>query len=346
MSCEKRSFGFLADGREVFCYTLKNRMGAYVTLSEFGAALVECAVPDKNGSMGDVALGFSTVTPYTEEVGSIGAVCGRFANRIANASFMLNGKPVHVTANVGKNHLHGGKEGFNHKLWQGNPEGDKVTFTLLSPDGEEGYPGALTARVTYAFDESNTLTLSYWAQSTKDTVINLTNHSYWNMEGADSGSARGNLIRIHAARYTPLNEEKVPAGVIEPLPAALDLQRFTKISDGLLNGHEQLRIGNGYDFNYIINRTSPGLTLAAELYGPVSGRKMSVYTTLPGIQFYSGNFLGGFAAKNGAVYNPGAGMALETQLFPDSPNHPEWPSCLLRPGETYTSETRFSFSAE
>ena len=341
MVCSVRSFGFLPTGEETHLYTLTNSSGASVSVSDFGATLVSCCVPDKNGTLADVSLGFEDVTPYTGEVGSIGGICGRYANRIARGELILDGKAYTLPLNDGNHHLHGGTPGFHQRLWTAQVLPEGLLLTLLSPDGENGYPGTVRASVLYAFTDDNTLRLTYGAESDAPTVINLTCHAYWSMDGADGRSARDNLLIINAARFTPITDETIPDGRFLPVEGAVDFRTEKSIADGLKQDCDQLRFGHGYDINYILD--GEGMKEAATLTGPVSGRRMRIFTTEPGMQLYSGNYLGGWVGKGGIAYTVGTGVALETQHFPDTPHHPDWPSVRLTPDKPFSSVTEFRF---
>lgn len=341
MSCTVSCFGLLPTGEEARLYTLTNSSGASVSVSDFGATLVRCIVPDKKGELRDVALGFESAAPYAGDAGSIGALCGRFANRIANGELRLNGELYRLPINDGHHHLHGGVPGFGQRLWEAKAGTDSVTFSLLSPAGDNGYPGTVTASVTFTWTEENILRLTYGAETDAPTVINLTCHAYWNMDGADGRTARESLLKINADLYTPITDTVIPDGRVLPVDPVMDFRKEKTVAQGLANSCDQLTFGTGYDVNYIIN--GEGLREAAVLTGPASGRRLRVYTTEPGMQLYTGQHLGNFIGKGGAVYAPGTGIALETQHFPDTPNHPEWPSVTLLPGKPFSSVTEFRF---
>ena len=349
MSVTTELFGTLQDGREAHLYTIAHPTGSSVTVTDFGAAVVKVLVPDCIGRPGDVALGFDSLAMYEQELGNFGAVCGRFANRLSRASLPLDRYVYPLTRNDGPNTLHGGAVGFHHKLWDAEVIGeDEVRFTLFSPDGEEGFPGDLTVSVTYAFSEENVLSLTYEAAAGgKNTVANLTNHTYWNLDGDTFGSILDHSIRIHASHFTPTNEYNVPDGRILPVKGAFDLRAYRPLREGVQSQDEQILQANGYDHNFVLDAYD-GKTLvkAADLKGTVSGRRMEVWTTLPGIQLYTGNHFSGLSGKGGMRYNKSAGVALETQFFPDSPHHPAWPQPKVKAGETQTSRTEFRFFAD
>ena len=337
------AFGTLADGRKAKLYTLKNASGACVSVSDYGATLVKCVVPDRNGVLGDVALGFESAACYEKDVGYIGGLCGRYANRIAAGELCIGDKTYALPVNSGKHHLHGGTPGFSNRIWEAETEEDSVVFSLLSPDGDNNYPGTVRVTVKYTWSEENRLTVCYYAETDAPTVINLTLHAYWNMDGADGRTARNNLLRLYASRYTPITADVIPDGRILPADGPLDFTSEKPISEGLRGESGQLLFGGGFDINYVLDKNETGL--AAELTGTESGRKMQIYTTEPGIQLYTGNFLGGYTGKYGAAYTPGTGIALETQHFPDTPHHSDWPSVSLLPGTPFTSKTEFRFTA-
>lgn len=341
MSCSVTDFGLLSTGEQTHLFTLTNRSGASVSLSDYGATLVKCLVPDKAGVLADVTLGFDSVTTYTGNAGSIGGLCGRFANRIAYGELVIDGKTYQLPINDGKHHLHGGVPGFNQVLWTGEAAEDSVTFTLVSPDGDNGYPGTVKVRVTYTWTEDNVLRIAYCAETDAPTVINLTSHAYWCMDGADGRTARDTLVKINASYFTPITPEVIPDGRVLPVEGAVDFRKEKSVAAGLAETCDQLTYGTGFDCNFIID--GEGLREAATLTGPASGRRLSVYTTEPGMQLYTGQHLGNFIGKGGAVYAPGTGIAVETQHFPDTPHHPEWPSVMLLPGKPFTSLTEFRF---
>ncbi|MBQ7278507.1 MAG: galactose mutarotase [Clostridia bacterium] len=348
MSVSKRSFGTLQDGRGSSLYTIENRQGCRASITDFGAALVSLVVPDKQGRMEDVVLGFDCVTPYEGSIGSMGAVCGRFANRIARASLPLNRKVYPLPRNDGPNTLHGGLVGFHHRLWTGEAvDQNSVRFTYLSPDGEEGFPGELLCAVTYRFSEDNVLSLTYEAAAKADTVANLTNHSYFNLDGAASGTIYDHSIRIHASRFTPITDETIPTGELAPVKGVFDLRAYRTVREGVFSTEEQIAFGTGYDHNFVLDGyDGKSLFKAVDLKAPVSGRRMEVWTTLPGIQLYTGNFIRDLQGKEGIPYHKGQALCLETQFYPDCPHHPAWPQAKVCAGETQRSVTEFRFFRE
>ena len=349
MAVIAESFGTLRDGREAHLYTIIAASGSAVVLTDFGAAIVKVLVPDGLGRPGDVVLGFDSVDLYEQELGNFGAVCGRFANRLSRASLPLDRRVYPLTRNDGPNTLHGGAVGFHHKLWETEILGeDAVRFTLFSPDGEEGFPGDLTVSVTYAFTAENVLSLQYEAAAgAKNTVANLTNHTYWNLDGDTFGSVLDHSVRVHASRFTPTNEFNVPDGRLLSVKGAFDLRAYRTVREGVQSRDEQITKVNGYDHNFALDGYD-GRTLskAADLKAAVSGRRMEVWTTLPGVQLYTGNHFDRFPGKGGMRYNRYAGLALETQFYPDAPHHPAWPQPTVKAEEVQRSRTEYRFFAE
>jgi aldose 1-epimerase len=342
-------FATTAEGIPIHAFTIANRNGCTATVIEFGASLVSLNVPGRGGRFGDVVLGFNTLDDYRRNPFYIGGTIGRYGNRIAGGIFRLNGKEVRLTANDGKNHLHGGTGGFHTKYWKGeesvSDEGEGVSLTLVSPDGEEGYPGTLTASVTYRLTHGNAIRIEYRAATDRDTVVNLTNHSYFNLAGEGTPDILNHRMCIHADRFTPVDTTLIPTGQFLPVQGTpLDFRTPAAVGERIDDVFEQMRLGGGYDHNFVLNRSSEGLVQAARVEDPGSGRVMEVWTTEPGLQFYSGNFLdGSMKGKSGRAYMQRGGCCLETQHFPDSPNKSHFPSTLLRPGETYASMTEYRF---
>jgi aldose 1-epimerase len=342
------------EGKPIEMVTLTNKNGVELHAITYGATITSLKVPDKNGKLADVVLGFDTPDGYTANPPPpfFGAVVGRYGNRIAKGKFTLNGKTYTLATNNGVNHLHGGNKGFDKRLWEvttkETPEGSSATFTRTSPDGEEGYPGTLHASVTYTLTDKNELIVHYHATSDKATPINLTQHTYWNLAGEGSGDILGQVLMINADRYTPVDDTLIPTGQLAPVAGTpFDFRTPTAIGKRIEQNDAQLKKGPGYDHNWVLNRKGPGLELAARLTDPKSGRTLTITTTEPGLQFYSGNFLDGtIKGKSGHVYGHRSGLCLETQHFPDSPNHPKFPSTILEPGKSYDSKTVFTFSAK
>lgn len=342
----KAPFGTTDDGKAVELYSLVNKNGVEAKIATFGATLVSLKAPDRNGKLANVVLGFDTVEPYVEGVPFYGATIGRYGNRIANGKFALDGKIYQLTVNDGQNSLHGGK-GFDKRLWTAKPvetkAGPALKLTYISADGEEGYPGQLTVHVTYTLTNDNALAIGYEATTTKPTVVNLTNHTYFNLTGDPEKTILAHLLTLKADRFTPVNENLIPTGELRPVKGTpFDFSKAAPIGERIGADDEQLKFGRGYDHNWVLN-SSGKLATAAILADPESGRVLEVKTTEPGIQFYSGNFMDGQPAGKGTVYKYRTGLCLETQHYPDSPNHPEFPSTVLKPGQTYRSETAFLF---
>ena len=333
---------------QIEVFRLANAAGAYVDVCNIGAGVTAVVVPDREGRMADVALGYRAYADYVGDGACFGKTPGRFANRIAGGRFTLDGKEYRLTVNNGPNHLHGGPTGFANRLWQGETTGDGVVFTRTSPDGEEGYPGTLTARIAYAWDDDCCLTVLLEAACDAPTIVNLTNHSYFNLSGDPTHPILDNLLTIAADGYTPVDSTFLTLGRIDSVGGTpFDFRRPKAIGAEIDSDDEQLRNGHGYDHNWVLNTNGDIAQLAAKLTSPESGITLEVYTNEPGIQVYTGNFLDGtVTGKKGITYNQRASVCLETQHYPDSPNKPEWPSVVLEPGQTYNSECIFKFSIE
>ena len=343
---DRTAFGRMPDGTAVELLTLRD--GAHrCEIVTYGGAVRSLIVPDLDGAPVDVALGFDTLEDYTSQTKYIGALVGRYANRIGGARFTLDGTGYRLAANDGPNSLHGGAVGFDKQVWTVEAlTGNAVTLSLSSPDGQEGYPGDLTVRVTYTLS-GGALSMEYWAKSGGDTLCNPTNHTYFNLSGHGSGSVEGQYIRLNASRYTPADAGSIPTGEIAPVEGTpMDLRRAQAIGAHTGDAFEQLAMAGGYDHNWVIDGWDGSLRPAAAAWSPDTGIMMEVSTTLPGIQFYAGNFLGGCpAGKGGAVYQDRSGFCLEAQYFPDSPHHPNFPSAVLRAGDVYHSKTVYQFGA-
>ncbi len=342
MAVTRSPFGAMPDGTAVTLFTLKNSHGLEVGAIAYGAAIVSIRTPDRQGHFADVVLGFDRFDAYLTKARYLGTVVGRYGNRIAGGRFMLDGVPVQLTVNSGTNHLHGGNRGFDKVIWSAEPfdrDGHAgIVFTYTSPDGEEGYPGTLKASVTYTLTSRDELILDYSATSDKATPVNLTNHTYFNLAGRDRDVLQ-HLLTLDADRYTPVDAALIPTGEIAPVQGTpFDFRTAAAIGARIDGDHEQLRRGGGYDHNFVLNG-GPALRKVASVAEPSTGRTLEVATTEPGVQFYSGNNLD--LARNG--FGRRAGFCLETQHYPDSPNHPSFPSTILRPGETYRSKTVFTF---
>lgn len=348
-SITRAAFG-TANGQEVALYTLRNDLGMVVEVMTYGATITRLLAPDRNGHSANVVLGFPTLadyvaknSPFPRSGPYFGSIIGRCANRIAGGTFALDGQTYHVGVNSPPSSLHGGIDGFDHKVWTATAvpsthDSVGVELHCTSPDLDEGFPGALSVDVTYTLTNRNALELGYRATTSKPTVVNLTNHTYWNLSGEDSGPIDGHLLRLNASNYTPLDETLIPTGEIAPVAGSeLDFSRSVAIG------------ARRYDHNFVLDR-APGsaeLIEAASVFDPASGRILDVLTTEPGIQLYTGNFLDGtLAGTSGRLYRQGDGLALETQHFPDSPNQPSFPTTVLNPGETFTSTTVFRLSVE
>lgn len=338
----KTQFGTMPDGRPVDLYTLTNANGAVVKITNYGTIITELHVPDRNGQFGDVVLGFDNLAQYLAGHPYFGCTVGRVANRIGGAKFTLDGKTYTLAANNGPNHLHGGLKGFDKVLWQAEPQTDvSVRFTYISPDGEEGYPGNLAVTVVMTWTDQDEIVIEYSATTDKATPVNLTNHSYFNL--ACEGDILGHVLMLSASQYTPADASLIPTGEIRPVAGTpLDFTTPTQIGARFDQLDNKPR---GYDHNFVINRAGKGLALAARVFEPKTGRVMEVFTTEPGIQLYTGNFLdGSLKGKRGVVYKQYTGFCLETQHFPDAVNKPSFPSIILRPGQTYQQTTVYRFS--
>ena len=352
MPSTDRVFGKTPEGVEVRLYTLQNSHGMRATITNYGGIVTSLVVPDRTGRPGDIVLGFDSLEGYLRGSPYFGAIVGRYANRIAGARFVLDGAEQRLAANDHGNALHGGVRGFDKVVWEATPVADSTRSALrlhyVSADGEEGYPGRLEVTVTYEITAANELRITYDATTSRPTVLNLSHHGYFNLGGHASGDILGHELLIAADRYTPVNAALIPTGELAPVEGTpFDFQTATPIGRRIEARDRQLRYGKGYDHNFVVLGTPGALRLAARLRDPRSGRTMEVLTTEPGIQFYSGNFLDGtLIGKGGVAYGHRAGVCLETQHFPDSPNHSEFPTTVLRPGEPLHSETLYRFAAQ
>ena len=343
----REPFGTTPTGEAVELVTLTNAHGVEMRVMTYGGIIVSLRVPDRNGRLGDVVLGYDSLAGYIRDSPYFGAIVGRYGNRIAKGRFTLNGTEYRLAINNGPNHLHGGIRGFDKVVWRAEPfrdaRGAGVVLRHTSPDGDEGYPGTLQATVTYTLTDRNEVRIDYEATTDKATPVNLTQHSYFNLAG--SGDILGHTLMIAADRFTPVDSTLIPTGVLAPVAGTpFDFRTPHAIGERIGDANEQLRFGGGYDHNFVLTRPDTGLALAARLTDSLSGRTLEIRTTEPGVQFYSGNFLdGSITGKGGTVYRHRTGLCLETQHFPDSPNHPEFPSTILEPGRTYRSRTVWTF---
>jgi len=349
MDVQKQVFGKTADGREVELYTLTNTNGLRAKIMTYGAIVVSLEVPDRNGKLADITLGFDTLEEYLKGHPYFGAIVGRYGNRIGRARFTLNGVEYELAANNGANHLHGGIKGFDKVVWDAEPvrgsDAVGVKLTYLSKDGEENYPGNLSCTVVYTLTNSDELKISYEATTDKPTPVNLTHHSYFNLAGQGVSDILSHELMLNADRFTPVDEGLIPTGELRSVKGTpMDFTKPTAIGARVNQDDQQLKYGLGYDHNFVLNSGGGSLAPAAQVYEPTSGRVMEIYTTEPGIQFYSGNFLDGTnVGKGGRVYKHRYGFCLETQHFPDSPNKPHFPSVILSPGRKYTHVTVHKF---
>ncbi|MBI1879877.1 MAG: galactose mutarotase [Chloroflexi bacterium] len=331
-------------------YTLTNKTGAGAKITDYGGIVLSLDAPDRSGALGDVVLGFDTLEEYLRGNPYFGALIGRYGNRIANGKFSLKGIEYTLAQNHAPNSLHGGLKGFDKVFWDARPidssDGSALELTYLSPDGEEGYPGTLLVKVIYTFTPDNALRIDYSATSDKDTVVNLTHHSFFNLAG--KGDILDHVLTLNADKFTPVDKTLIPTGELRPVAGTpFDFNQPTAIGLRIDQADEQLKFALGYDHNWVLNNNDGSLALAAHVFEPSSGRVMEVYTTEPGLQFYSGNFFdGSVTGKGGQIYEQRTGFCLETQHFPDSPNHPHFPSTVLKAGQIYTSTTIYKFSVE
>jgi aldose 1-epimerase len=350
-SVDREPFGHLADGRTIDAITLSNRSRMHLRVLTYGAIIQSLHVPDRDGKLDDVVLGYDTLADYVRDTRYFGAIVGRYANRIANARFMLDGATHQLPANDGPNHLHGGPDGFYRAVWSAEPfedgTGAGVRLALTSPEGDSGYPGTLLVTVVYTLTEMNELIVDFSATTDRATPVNLTQHSYFNLAGHDRGEVLGHELMLAASRFTPVDRTLIPTGELRDVTGTpFDFRKSTAIGSRIRDADEQIVVGNGYDHNFVLDRApNSAASLAARLCEPTSGRVMEVLTTEPGLQLYSGNGLDDRAVgKEWRVYGKYGGVALETQHFPDSPNHPDFPSCIVRPGAELRSRTIFRFS--
>ena len=346
MKLIKELWGKTPCGKEINRYTLINSKGAYVQLSELGAGIVSVTVPDRNGELADVALGYAKAEDYLGDGPCMGKIPGRYANRVALGKFTLDGAEYTLPVNNGPNHLHGGPEGFQNKVWESREHEGGVEFMYYSEDGEMGFPGALKTVARYEWTEDCELRLTITAECDKPTVLNLTNHAYFNLNGEGSGTMLGHTLRMNCSEYLPTDQTQIPLGESAPVAGTpMDFVNEKSVGQDINADFEPLKIGKGYDHCWVIDGAEPGqIQFCCELYAPESGRNMEIYTTQPGVQVYTGNWLTGCPeGKNGHVYNDYDGIAIECQNYPDAPNKADYPSCVLRPGEVYEQAIIFAF---
>ncbi len=348
-SISKAEFGKMADGRTADIYTLTNARGMTARITNYGGIVVSLTAPDRWGKKGDVVLGYNNLADYIKATPYFGAIAGRYANRIAQGQFKLDGVTYNLAKNNGPNALHGGKVGFDKRLWKATPKlsgrGPVLDLYYVSQNTEEGYPGNLSTRVVYTLTNDNELRIDYSAMTDKKTVLNLTHHSYFNLKGEGNGDILGHRLMLNANRFTPVDATLIPTGKLQSVRGTpFDFRKFFTIGRRIGANNLQLQRGKGYDHNFVLN--GKGFRTAARVYEPTTGRMMTVSTTEPGIQLYTGNFLDGTnIGKRGIAYKFRNGFCLETQHFPDSPNHPKFPTTTLRPGKVYRQTTIYRFSA-
>jgi aldose 1-epimerase len=351
MDIKKGAFG-KADGKDVYLYTLTNANGMQVKITSYGGTVTSIMVPDRQGKMADVVLGFDNLDDYISKSPYFGCIVGRYGNRIANGKFTLNDKEYKLAQNNGPNNLHGGVKSFDKVVWDAEPvkgaDSVGLKLTYLSKDGEEGFPGNLNVTVVYTLTNDNELKIENRATTDKTTIVNLTHHSYFNLKGQGNGDILDHVLMLNANKYTPTNKTSIPTGELADVKdTPMDFTRATAVGERIDSDNEQLKFAGGYDHNWCINRKGDGLELVGTVAENSTGRVLEVYSTAPGVQFYSGNFLDGtITGKNGKVYKKRYGLCLEPQLYPDTPNHPNFPSCVLEPGDTYEHDIVYKFSVE
>jgi len=346
MEIKKELWSTSKCGKEIYKYTLTNKSGAGVTLCSIGAGILSVIVPDKDGKMADVALGYADSESYFGDGPCLCKCPGRFANRIALGRFTLDGKEYNLPVNCGPNHLHGGPEGFQSRVWDSRIEGDAVEFMYFSEDGEQGYPGNMKVVAHYEWSETNELKLTFTAECDAPTFVNLTNHIYFNLNGEGNGNILDHMLQLNCSEYLPTDETQIPLGDSQPVAGTpMDFVNAKPIGRDIRSDFDAIRIGNGYDHCWVIDGAGEGqLQTAATLWSEKSGRKVEILTTQPGVQVYTANWMEGCpAGKNGHTYHNNDGVAIECQHFPDSPNKPEYPNTLLKPGETYQEAIIFAF---
>lgn len=345
---KKEDFVTELDGKPIRLYKLTNKNGVTVEITNFGGKIVTIIVPDRDGNLKDIVLGFDTIEEYIKGNTYFGALIGRSANRIRKGRFVLEGKVYQLSQNIGENHLHGGVKGFNDVVWDAdfNEENQVLELTYLSKDGEEGYPGNLTVKTSFSLTDENELEISYHAETDKTTIVNLTSHPFFNLRGEGNGDVLDHEVMINADAFTAVNEDVIPSGEIRDVTGTpMDLREYTPIRKDIDADDEQIRLGSGFDHNWVINKDEGVMAYAAAAYEPESGRLLEVWTDQPGIQLYTGNFLDGSdIGKGGKIYERRTAFCFETQHFPDSPNHENFPSTVLKPGEIYNYTCTYKFS--
>ncbi len=347
----KKPFGNLANGNEVFLFEISNNRGFSIGLSNYGGIINTMKVPDRTGNIGETVLGHDSLDRYLKDQSYLGCIVGRFANRIKNGSFEMNGRHYQLAQNDGKNHLHGGKEGFDKKLWKAEQvsleSGPAIELSYLSEDGEEHYPGNLFCKVRFKMEEENELSIEYKCTTDKDTVVGLTHHEYFNLKDGGASTAMNHLLKLNANHFTKNNSENLPTGeIVEVKNSPMDFTERKRISDQMNLEEEQLKIEDGYNHNFMINKKEKELNWAAEIYEESCGRKLTISTTKPGLQFYAGSRLEGNQGRGDTRFLPYHGFAIEAQNFPDAPNQEHFPSAVLRVGEVYNEKTVYKFEVE
>lgn len=349
MDIKKKAFG-TTDGKNVYLYTLTNANGMQVKITNYGGTVTSIMVPDRQGKIADVVLGFDNLDDYIKKSPYFGCIVGRYGNRIANGKFTLDGKEYKLAQNNGQNNLHGGVKGFDKVVWDAEPfkndDGVGLILKYLSEDGEEGFPGNLDVTVVYTLTNNNELKIENKASTDKTTVVSITHHSYFNLKGQGEGDILDHVLMLNADKFTPVNENLIPTGELADVKGTpMDFTSPTAIGERIEADEEQLKIASGYDHNWCINRKDGGLSLVGKVTENKTGRVLEVYSTAPGVQFYTGNFLDGtITGKESKVYKLRYGLCLEPQLYPDTPNQPKFPSCILKPGETYKHDIVYKFS--
>ena len=343
---KEEAFKTTIDGKQTGLYTLKNKNGVVVQITNFGGKIAAIFVPDRNGKMDDIVLGYETIQEWIKGNTYFGAICGRYANRIAKGKFVIDNKEYSLALNNGPNALHGGIKGFNDVVWDVVKSNDfQLELKYVSKDGEEGYPGNLTVKVIYTLTDLNELKIEYFGTTDKPTVVNLTSHSFFNLAGEGNGDILNHELMINADNTTPVDEVQIPTGEIVSVKGTpMDFTKSTVVGDRIDDDYDQLKYGKGYDHNWVLNHKPGVVALAAVYYDPQSGRVMEIHTDQPGVQLYTGNWLDGSDKGKGHVYGMRSALCLETQKFPDSPNKPQFPSTLLKPGETYKHVCIHKFS--